>query len=286
MAESTAVAAESDRPRSRRGRGLAVAIAGLGLIAAAIAGPAGPASAAATKWTPPQQLQYAAVGDSFAAGTGARPYADKACSRSALAYPKLLTLDLRIKLAAFPACSGADIPATLAQVNTLPSGLGAISVGVGGQDVGFVAVMYSCFVVPDPAVCPALIAAGAAGAQTPEFAAGIDAVILAAKAKAPKVVLTGYPLLFHENGAGVNPKYQYADEVNDATVILNDALEARALANGIVFVDVEDDFAGHGIGSSRPWINDFFALLPTDGFHPNAFGYAAYAKAVRPSLAP
>ena len=48
-----------------------------------------------------------------------------------------------------------------------------------------------------------------------------------------------------------------------------------------VFVDVEDDFAGHGIGSPSPWINDWRWLSATNSFHPNASGYVAYAGAIR-----
>ena len=81
--------------------------------------------------------------------------------------------------------------------------------------------------------------------------------------------------------SGVNRKYAWADEVNAQTVVLNNTIESVAVANGAKFVDVEDDFAGHGIGSTVPWINDWNWLRPVDGFHPNATGYVAYANAIR-----
>jgi hypothetical protein len=46
-----------------------------------------------------------------------------------------------------------------------------------------------------------------------------------------------------------------------------------------VFVDVTAAFAGHGIGSSSPWING--AGISAGAFHPNATGYVAYANALR-----
>ena len=39
--------------------------------------------------------------------------------------------------------------------------------------------------------------------------------------------------------------------MNAETVVLNDVIESVAVANGAVFVDVEDDFAGHGSGKQQ-----------------------------------
>ena len=47
----------------------------------------------------------------------------------------------------------------------------------------------------------------------------------------------------------------------------------------IVYVDVTAEFAGHGIGSTKPFINDIRAGA-ADAFHPNADGYLAYADAI------
>ncbi|WP_194397183.1 GDSL-type esterase/lipase family protein [Microbacterium atlanticum] len=130
-------------------------------------------------------------------------------------------------------------------------------------------------------------ATGAAIANSDAFKASVANVVTAIRTKAPaaRIVVTGYPLLFWENTSGVNPKYTWADEVNDQTVVLNDVIETVVLANGARFVDVEDDFAGHGIGSPAPWINDFRWLSSRNAFHPNSAGYVAYAGAIRGILA-
>jgi lysophospholipase L1-like esterase len=91
------------------------------------------------------------------------------------------------------------------------------------------------------------------------------------------VIVTGYPLLFNEP----NTRYTWAARVNQGTVLMNDAIQATALANGATFVDVEAVFAGHGVGSRTPWINDWSWFRTTDGFHPNATGYSAYATEIR-----
>ncbi|MFC8682272.1 SGNH/GDSL hydrolase family protein [Microbacterium ureisolvens] len=227
---------------------------------------------------------YAAVGDSFAAGVGAGSYLDTSCYRSSRSYPKLLDADADKLLAAFPACSGANTSAVIAQTSAVPAGAALVTVTVGGNDVGFADVMQNCFVLPT-STCASKIAAGGAIATSDAFAANIAAVIAAIRAKAPaaRIVVAGYPLLFALSG-GVNSKYAWADEVNAQTVVLNDVIERVAVANGAVFVDVEDDFAGHGIGSTAPWINDWSWFNTTAGFHPTASGYIAYAAAIRAAV--
>jgi lysophospholipase L1-like esterase len=229
---------------------------------------------------------YAAVGDSFASGVGADSYLDTSCYRSSKSYPKLLDADADKRLVAFLACSGADTSGVMAQVSGVPADAAIVTVTVGGNDVGFGDVMQNCFVLPNSS-CASKISAGSAIATSDAFAADIAAVITAIRGRAAgtRVVVTGYPLLFWENSSGVNPKYAWADEVNDQTVILNDEIEQAVIANGALFVDVEDDFAGHGIGSPTPWINDWRWLSSTNSFHPTSAGYVAYAAAVRGALA-
>ncbi|MGR2753436.1 SGNH/GDSL hydrolase family protein [Agromyces arachidis] len=234
---------------------------------------------------PAAEREYAALGDSFAAGVGAGSYLETRCYTSTKSYPKLLDADLDTKLVAFPACSGKDTVDVLArQIAAVPATTQLVTVTVGGNDVGFGDVMQDCFVLPNLA-CPSRIETGSRIAASPEFTASIVAVVDGIRAQAPgaRVVVTGYPQLFWENSSGLNPKYIWADEVNDQTVVLNDVIEAAATSAGAVFVDVEDDFAGHGIGSTAPWINDWkwVTTQPVNAFHPNAAGHSAYAAAIR-----
>lgn len=229
------------------------------------------------------ELEYAALGDSFAAGVGANSYLERTCYTSSKSYPKLLDADTDKKLVVFPACSGTDTADVLArQIGAIPTTAKLVTVTVGGNDVGFADVMQNCFVLPNSS-CSSKIAAGAAIAASPEFTADVIAVVDGIQARAPgaKVIVAGYPLLFWENSSGANPKYVWANEVNDETVDLNNVIEAATASAGGVFVDVEDDFAGHGIGSSSPWINDWNWLSSTNSFHPTAAGYVAYAAAIR-----
>jgi len=228
------------------------------------------------------ELEYAAVGDSFAAGVGARSYLEATCYTSSKGYPKLLDADANLRLVALPACSGAStIEVTSGQVPAIPTTTTRVTLTAGGNDVGFAAVMQDCFVLRTSA-CESSIQSGEALVANGTVTANVAAVIQAIHAKVPsaKVVVTGYPLLFNLP----NARYQWAARVNDGTVNLNNAIEVAAVANNAVFVDVEAAFAGHGIGSASPWINDWSWLFYTDGFHPNAAGYSAYAGEVRKAI--
>jgi lysophospholipase L1-like esterase len=225
------------------------------------------------------ELDYAAAGDSFAAGVGARNYLDASCYRSASSYPKLLDADANVRLVAFAACSGASTATVIAaQVPAIPTTSKRVSLTVGGNDIGFADIMQSCFVLQS-SICESRIVSGETLVANGTLATNVATAVQAIRARAPeaRVIVTGYPLLFNEP----NAKYQWAARVNQGTVLLNDAIEATALANGAVFVDVEAAFAGHGVGSASPWINDWSWLRTTDGFHPTATGYSAYASEVR-----
>jgi hypothetical protein len=111
---------------------------------------------------------------------------------------------------------------------------------------------------------------------------GGDAQV-AVKAPEARIVVTGYPFLFEP-----------ADDLriksfNEATALLNEEIEQAVAATReadvkIVYVDVTAAFAGHGIGSSDPFINDPSSDARCSTFHPNADGYVAYADAIAAKL--
>ncbi len=287
--------ARPGRPGARR----RIALGGATLITALalVLAPLTTGAASAAKPTKPggggggttSEAPYAAIGDSFAAGTGGRSYLDTTCYRSTNSYPRLLDAEATLRLAAFPACSGATTVQVLgSQISAIPTTVRVVTVTIGGNDVGFGTVMRSCFVLVSSS-CAADIAAGGAIARSPEFAASIQAVVDAVQARAPsaKVIVTGYPKLFHLRADGTNAKYIWADEVNAETVVVNDIIQTNAIAAGAVFVDVEAAFEGRGIGSATPWINDFSLFRSADAFHPNATGYAqGYTAVLRPVAVP
>ena len=227
------------------------------------------------------QLAYAALGDSYAAGVGAGGYLESTCYTSSNGYPALLDADANLALVARPACRGATTTnVSTTQVAALPATAARVTLSVGGNDVGFSNVMQNCFVLVNSS-CESHIIAGETLVSNGTLGTNIANAIAAIRAKAPtaKVVVTGYPLLFDPSSS-----YRWASRVNTGTLALNDAIQAAAVTSGGVFVDLEAAFAGHGIGSASPWINNWSWLRQVDSFHANAAGYAAYAAAIRPVI--
>ncbi|GAA1777857.1 SGNH/GDSL hydrolase family protein [Agromyces lapidis] len=267
-------------------KGIAAVVATVAIAALAFAG-AAPAYAAKGGGKPGgggggKELAYVALGDSFAAGQGGGSYLDTSCYRSNNSYPKRLDASRTLKLTAFPACSGASTVETLAQVPAIPVGTQRVTLTVGGNDVGFASVMQNCFVFVSTTNCEADLANAEAMVNDGTMYDRIESVLQAIRAKVgaqAKIVVVGYPKLFHQPS-----NYAYAPRVNEDTGALNDVAQAAAAANGAVFVDVEAAFAGHGIGSSSPWINAFSIFNTTAAFHPNSTGYANYATLLTPAL--
>lgn len=269
-------------PRFAIAGALLAALITLGSVAApALAAPGGKGKPGGGNGGGNSQLSYAAVGDSYAAGLGAGSYLETNCYTSSKGYPALLDADANLALSARPACRGATTTDVISkQVPALPANAVRVSLTVGGNDVGFANVMQNCFVLLN-STCESHIIAGESIVQSGALSQSVHTAISAIIARAPgaRVVVTGYPLLFAPTS-----RYQWAARVNTGTVALNDAIEAAALRAGAVYVDVEAPFAGHGIGSATPWINDWSWLRSNDSFHANAAGYQAYAVALRPAL--
>jgi len=259
---------------SARGRFLS----GLVTVVVALAGfvTVGALPAAADSGT----VQYVALGDSYAAGQGAPPYLDDDCLQSAQGYPELLDSERRVHLRANEACSGATTDnVTDSQLSALNRGTRLVTLTVGGNDLDVSGLATLC--IATPADCAAairerLLLLPALGSDLTDLYAEV-----ADEAPRALIVVTGYPHLL-EAKAPFPPDLIAA--LNFATDELNRTIrEAVAAADAtgvnIVYVDVTDAFAGHGIGGTvpPPFIN---APPSADAFHPNAAGYVAYANAI------
>jgi lysophospholipase L1-like esterase len=251
----------------RRRSTLAAGLATLAMVVGAAAVPA----QASSKTT------YVALGDSYAAGQGAGPYLDS-CYRSENSYAELAGQAKSIKLTTNAACSGnttADIAAT--QLRRLNKSTELVTITAGGNDLNVGAIAVLCGAEPGSATCLQSLASAQNLIGRGELTSRVARLILAVQAEAPraKVVVTGYPHLF-ESAPGLS------DQANLFVDFLNGAIYQAARDTGAQYVGVTGAFAGHGIGSETPWINDASSVsLTPDSFHPNAAGYKAYYTALK-----
>jgi lysophospholipase L1-like esterase len=253
---------------SARGRFLSVLVSIVVALAGFVTVGALPAAAA------PSAVQYVALGDSYAAGTAA------GCGNLTSGYPALLPLESRIDLQANDACSGATTSDVVEdQLSELDSDTRLVTLTVGAANLDLSGLLTAC--TQDPDNC--LLEIASRLARLPELGSDLTGLYAEVAEVAPRarIVVTGYPHLFEP----VNPLFT---AINAAIDQLNATIEqAVSVANdadvNVHYVDVTEEFAGHGIGAP-PLTQLFIFPAGPDAFHPTPAGYQAYADAISAAL--
>lgn len=241
---------------------------------------AAPAVASADTGT--DAINYVAMGDSFASGTGAGDYASMSadswkgsdCYRSDNGYAPLLADELGANLT-FQSCSGATVADIYSnQIDALSEDTDLVTMSVGGNDVGFVDVIVTCtFSGTDNCVSRIEDAEADATARFPSLLGDLYTEI-ADRAPNAQVMILGYPLLFIEKtclgNTGINLEEQA--RINQANYVLNDLIATAATNAGFTYVDPIPNFDGHGVCASDSYVNGLRINLP-ESYHPNADGH-------------
>lgn len=298
-----------------RSRRLTLQVAALGLVLAAalsgcsgenepvVADPASPRAAAepaeSTAPPGPGDVQYVALGDSYASAPGV-PQTDLSdgCFRSDRNYAHVLAeaQDLYLTDAT---CSGADSDKIISeQVPMLSPDTDVVTVGTGGNDFNlFISVLQRCLTRPDSAangagaeastsVCAQFVGSDIAP-RAAQIRAKMGEVLDAIGAAAPnaEIYVVGYPVILPTSGQGCPELVPIATAdypvVADVIRELSRALSAEAKARNLPFVDVYAASRGHDVCSAEPWVNG--AQVGQDGtapFHPFAVEQAAVAALV------
>jgi lysophospholipase L1-like esterase len=229
---------------------------------------AAPAQAAST-------IDYVALGDSYSSGVGA-PGQSGTCLRSNNSYgPRWAAANSPASFQ-FLACGGAvtdDVRNN--QVPAMRAGADLVSITIGGNDAGFAPTVLTCLTSSDSA-CAAKVNQGKTYVAN-TLPGKLDATYAAIRAKAPaaRVVVLGYPLIFDTSSPICEMSTAKRRSLNDGARVLDEMIKQRAEAAGFVFSDVRDEFTGHGVCSSRPWINGLTIIPPQNSYHPNNSGYAS-----------
>jgi lysophospholipase L1-like esterase len=273
----------------------ALALAALALAAGtALVAPAGAASASESHTRAP----LAALGDSYSSGEGAPPYepASGTCDRSPLAWPRQVGVELGRPVDLL-ACSGAMTADVLHGSATQPNQIAAlvalrprpraVTITIGGNDVGFGPVLGTCVL----ADCVSAVHDSERLAVTvlPGQLAATYAAIHAAVPRA-RLVVVGYPSLVPGSDAEVTGcPWLSTDEraaITRGGIVLDAVVALEAWRAHATYVDVRRAFRGHELCSKDPWLVPIgFAGAPPSAYaHPTPAGQAAIAAEVSAAL--
>jgi lysophospholipase L1-like esterase len=238
-------------------------------------------------------VQYVALGDSYAAGTAVGSFPN--CPHNPKGYPERLNSENRIDLQpnGNSTCSGATASEVrLTQLSPLDRDTQLVTLTVGAANLRLSSVLAVC---TTGTVNQCLLAIQDSLEELPTLSSDLKALYAEVAVEAPRarIVVTGYPYLFEPTAAFIDSRIINA--VNQATDELNAIIERSvAAANdadvNIHYVDVTEEFAGHGIVTPITDPNAFIHSVIINGqpdpeaFHPTLTGYRAYADAISVAL--
>lgn len=219
-------------------------------------------------------VDYVALGDSYSSGVGA-PGQSGLCLRSDYSYAARWAARNNPASFQFLACSGATTDDVLrSQVPAIKAGADLVSITIGGNDAGFAPTVLTCLTASDSA-CAAKVGQGRTYVAN-TLPGRLDATYAAIRAKAPgaKVVVLSYPLIFDTSSVICEMSTAKRRAINDGARVLDEMIKQRAEAAGFVYSEVRDEFTGHGVCSSSPYLNGLTIVPPQNSYHPNSGGYA------------
>lgn len=278
-----------------------VQAAGLAVVAAA--------TLALTACEPPVPDTYVALGDSYTAGPliPNQSTSPLGCLRSDKNYPHIARGYVRAAKFVDVSCSGATTsdffaaqgvtpgPANPPQLDALGPTTKVITIGIGGNDIGFSSIVKDCVELnPLGSGCKGKFVTGGRDLLAERIAATapkIDKVLVEAKKRAPSaaIFVVGYPTIIPETGSGCWPTVPIIP--NDIAYLrgvakqLNAMLKARAEANGARYIDTATSSVGHDVCSSSKWVEAIVPEHTAAPVHPNASGMANTGSVVATAIA-
>jgi lysophospholipase L1-like esterase len=258
---------------------------------------------------------YVALGDSYAAGLDIpdQTGATAGCGQSSRSYPFLVARSLRLKLTDV-SCSSATIASLTAaeptgdgtnpaQLSALSAGTALVTLGIGGNDVGWVAIITRC---TEMDLVPTLTSGASASERTPcqdyytsggtnlieqriETVAGQLAETLSQirhRAPRARVYVVGYPDLLPPSGGACADTLGITEGdvafLNNEELRLNDMLRQVAQAAGDGYVNTYTPSEGHDAcaAPASRWIEPLIPDAPAAPLHPNAVGEQGMADAI------
>jgi GDSL-like Lipase/Acylhydrolase family len=268
--------------------------------------------------TPIVPGSYVALGDSYTSGPaipsqlgpGTTPTAPSACLRSSENYPSIVARALGLQVDDV-SCGGATTddlvqsqgPGIPAQLDALRRSTALVSVGIGGNDLGFSTIATNCVAYtpwgPTRMGWSCEAHYGAAGvdplaAGALEVGGKVTRVLEQIRQRAPgaRIFVVGYPDIVPPSGSGCWPSLPYTAAdiafLRGVESELNSALAGAAAVAGDLFVDMATPSASHTVCTSDDtrWVEP---IVPSPGaypLHPGATGMAGMAGVLERAMGP
>lgn len=267
----------------------------------------------------PPKGPYVALGDSYTSGPKIPDQTGKpaGCDRSSRNYPALVAKELGIKTADFRdvSCSGATLtdlttPQTTdkgtnpAQLSALSATTKLVTLGIGGNDIGFSSMITKCVGtgvlfkmadniadISDKAPCEERYSSGQTDKVTQKISATGDRLArtlneIERRAPEAQVYVIGYPAILPTKGTDCGGEIPLAP--GDVAFLrhkeqqLNTMLRDRAKDAGATYIDTFTPSIGHDACSpaNTRWIEPLKPSSPAAVVHPNERGEAGMATAV------
>jgi lysophospholipase L1-like esterase len=258
----------------------------------------------------PAAFTYVALGDSYTSGPsvpsplgpGTTPSAPPSCLRSSGNYPSLTARALGLELTDV-SCAGATTgdltgpqgPGIPPQLSALRPSTSVVTVGIGGNDLGFSSIVTDCAAAtPWGATkvgwsCARHYDTDGTDALAPvlqRVANGVATVLddIRARAHRAQVFVIGYPQIVPPTGSGCWPRLPFS--AADTTFLrgvesaLDSTLAHAAAAAGDHYVDMATPSAAHNACTSHTtrWVEPLLASRHTFPVHPSAAGMAGMAS--------
>ena len=302
------------RTPARTVKALAATFTTLATTAAVALGTVAPAEAAKT-------VRYVALGDSYTAspGTTLPVGSPLGCLRSLDNYPRRVASANGYRLTDV-SCSGATTEdfssaqrtaagTNAPQYDALSRHADIVSVGIGGNDIGFADIIQKCAeltatnalrLFPSDSPCEDFYTSSGADeleqridALAPEIAVVLDTV-RARTSKRTEIRLVGYPAILPETyllscpAGGIPFTPDDVAYLRDVEKDLNATLaaEAAGASSPVTYVDTYTDFIGHDAcqPATRSWINGLTNTGNGIIVHPKSRGQASMARSVLGTL--
>jgi lysophospholipase L1-like esterase len=249
--------------------------------------------------------RYVGLGDSYAAGpvipVQLPPFG---CLKSSSNFAHLVQLQMRFAEFRDASCSGAETDDMTApqgvtpgpnppQFDSLSADTSAVTLTIGGNDIGFSSIAKDCFVVQPSNGSPCKDKYTAGGVdqisqRIQDTAPKVAAVLQGIKSRAPAstTYVVNYSAILPHSGPGCYPQMPVA--TGDVPYMrakqeeLNGMLATQAAANGAKLVDVYAASVGHS-ACALPgvrWVEPVVPVNAAAPLHPNLLGMKAMADLV------